>query len=361
MLGWPKQGITIIMGRLLHQSSLGRLADPAYFTEPLDITGQSENQLISEIALMLRIRIVEDRIGRLAVDQTVKTPVHLGIGQEAVAVGISRHLRSSDRVFGGHRSHSHYLALGGDLDGLVAEVLCRETGVAGGRGGSMHLIDQSVGFSGSVPLVGATIPLGVGAALAAKMDGTGDIGLSYFGDGACEQGVLHESLNLAMVLHVPMLFVVENNLYSSHLDIALRQPDDQTARYAQAHRMRHEVVDGNDLVAVAAAAERLIGAARSGNGPGFLEAVTYRWRGHVGPDDNIDVGVRRSAEEVAAWRKRDPVTRLLDALIAADVFSMLDFKALEASEAELVEAAVTAALAADFPAPSTVLDHVYSS
>lgn len=310
---------------------------------------------------MLRIRIVEECIGELAVDQTVKTPIHLGIGQEAVAVGVSRYLRSSDRVFGGHRSHSHYLALGGDLDGLVAEVLCRETGASGGRGGSMHLIDKSVGFSGSVPLVGATIPLGVGAALAAKFDGVGDIGVSYFGDGACEEGVLHESLNLAMVLHVPMLFVAENNLYSSHLDIALRQPDDKLSRFAEAHRMRHEVVDGNDLLAVAAAAERLIEAARAGEGPGFLEAITYRWRGHVGPDENIDVGVRRSSEEVAAWRKRDPIARLRDALIESGGLSIADFNLLEAAELERIEAAISTALLANFPATNTVLDHVYSS
>lgn len=349
------------MSSFEHTSSLGQLADPAYFTSPPDITGQSENLLISELATMLRIRIVEEMIGDLAVDGTVKTPVHLGIGQEAVAVGLSRHLRATDRVFGGHRSHSHYIALGGDLDGLVAEILCRETGVAQGRGGSMHLIDRSVGFSGSVPLVGATIPLGVGAALAAKMDRNGDVGVSWFGDGACEEGVLHESLNLAKVLNVPMIFVVENNLYSSHLDIAQRQPDDQTARFAQAHRIRTEVVDGNDIIAVAAAAERLITAARAGEGPGFLEAITYRWRGHVGPDENIDVGVRRSAEEVQAWKKRDPVARLRDALIGTGAMNQSAFKALEAEETKRVESAVRAALTADFPSPGSVLDHVYSS
>ena len=344
-----------------HTSSLGNLVDPAYMTEPCNITGHSKKVLTSELSTMLRIRIVEERIGQLAVDHIIKTPIHLGIGQEAVAVGVSRHLRSSDRVFGGHRSHSHYLALEGDLDGLVAEILCRESGVAGGRGGSMHLIDQSVGFSGSVPLVGATIPLGVGAALAAKFDGAGDIGVSYFGDGACEEGVLHESLNLAMVLHLPMLFVAENNLYSSHLDIAQRQPDDKLSRFAEAHRMRHEVVDGNDLVAVAAAAKRLIDPARAGEGPGFLEAITYRWRGHVGPDENIDVGVRRSAEEVAAWRKRDPIARLRDALIESGSFTCADFTALECAETARIEAAISTALLAKFPTANTVLDHVYSS
>lgn len=342
-----------------HISSLGSLADPKQHVSPIDIADQSSNVLISELAMMIRIRITEERVGDLAQEGIVRTPVHLGIGQEAVAVGVSRHLRSSDRVFGGHRSHSHYLALGGSVDKLVAEILCKTTGVAHGRGGSMHLIDHSVGFSGSVPLVGATIPLGVGAALAAKMDGTGDVGVSWFGDGACEEGVLHESLNLAKVLNAPMLFVVENNLYSSHLDISLRQPDDSVARYARAHRIPCKVVDGNDLVAVAKAAEELITAARQGAGPGFLEAVTYRWRGHVGPDENIDVGVRRSAVEVQAWKKRDPVARLRRALIDAGILDDAAFAALEAEEAARVESAVNVAKADAFPASETVLQHVY--
>jgi pyruvate dehydrogenase E1 component alpha subunit len=348
------------MKNFSHMSSLGNLADPACVLGPCNIMGHSKKQLTSDLATMIRIRIVEERIGQLAVDQIIKTPIHLAIGQEAVAVGVSRHLRSSDRVFGGHRSHSHYLALGGNLGGLLAEILCRETGVAGGRGGSMHLIDQSVGFSGSVPLVGATIPLGVGAALAAKFDGAGDIGVSYFGDGACEEGVLHESLNLAMVQHLPILFVAENNLYSSHLDIKLRQPDDKVSRYAEAHRMRQEVVDGNDLTAVISAAKRLIDSARAGEGPGFLEAITYRWRGHVGPDENIDVGVRRSAKEVAAWRGRDPIARLRDALIESGSFSYADFSTIEGTESERIEAAISTALLDNFPTADKILDHVYS-
>ena len=349
------------MDQFSHRSSLGHLADPSQPVEPLDISKESQSELLSDLATMLRIRIVEDRLGELVQSHQVKTPVHLGIGQEAVAVGISRHLRASDRVFGGHRSHSHYLALGGNLDGLIAEVLCRESGVSGGRGGSMHLIDQEVGFSGSVPLVGATIPLAVGAALAAKLDGLGDIGLAYFGDGACEEGVLHEALNLSVVLHLPMVFVVENNLYSSHLDIALRQPDDQTRRFAEAHRIRNELVDGNDIIAVAGAAQRLINAARSGAGPVFLEAVTYRWRGHVGPDPNIDVGVRRSAEEVTSWRGRDPIERVRNALLAEGYVKSADLERIELLEKERVEASILAALQADFPSPKTILDFVYSS
>ena len=343
-----------------HISTLGDLAKPDSPFQAPNISGHSEEALRAELSMMVLIRIVEEKIADFSLDGTIKTPIHLGIGQEAIAVGVSRHLRSSDRVFGGHRSHSHYLALGGNLDALVAEIFCRNTGAADGRGGSMHLIDSLVGFSGSVPLVGATIPLGVGAALAAKMDGNGDVAVSYFGDGACEEGVLHESLNLANVLHTPMLFVVENNLYSSHLDIALRQPDDQTARYAKAHHIRHETVDGNDLAAVAAAAGRLISGCRDGQGPGFLEAITYRWRGHVGPDENIDVGVRRSIEEVTAWKKKDPIARLRDVMIQQNMITSENFAEMEQEETDKVNVAITAALASDFPSSETLLDHVYS-
>ena len=157
----------------------------------------------------------------------------------------------------------------------------------------MHLFAEETPFCGSVPIVAGTVPLAVGAALAAKLDGSPEVGIAYFGDGACEEGIVHESLNLASQMKLPVLFVVENNFYSSHMDIKLRQPSDRTARFADAHLIDTEVVDGNNVVEVANAAGRLIEQARTGKGPGFLECVTYRWRGHVGPDENIDVGIRR--------------------------------------------------------------------
>ena len=137
------------------------------------------------------------------------------------------------------------------------------------------------------------------------MDGNGDIGVAYFGDGACEEGVFHESLNLASVMKLPVLFVVENNLYSSHLDISLRQPADKTARFARAHSIKYDVVDGNDIISISNSASKIIEEIRNGKGPGFIEAVTYRWRGHVGPDENIDVGIRRSEIEIKKWKKLD--------------------------------------------------------
>lgn len=339
---------------------LGALADPNRPVTLPEVPRQEAAAHVTALEHMIRIRRVEEVVGDLAAAGEVKTPVHLGIGQEGVAAGVSMHLRATDHVFGGHRSHSHYLALGGDVRGLVAEIMCRETGVSAGRGGSMHLIDREVGFEGSVPLVGATVPLAVGAGLAARMEGRGNIAVAWFGDGACEEGGVQEALNLAATLPAPVLFVVENNLYSSHLDIKQRQPHDRTARYADAHGVAARTVDGNDVAAVSQATAELLEAMRATGVPGFLEAVTYRWRGHVGPDPNIDVGLRRSAEEVNAWKRHDPVARLRDALMALGALQNADFETMQARVEAEVQDALAAARAADFPDAGDVATHVYA-
>jgi pyruvate dehydrogenase E1 component alpha subunit len=309
---------------------------------------------------MLRIRVAEEVIADLAESGEARCPCHLGIGQEAVAVGVSTHLHPSDRVFGAHRSHSHYLALGGGLLELFAEVLGKEAGASKGMGGSMHLYGREVGFHGSVPIVGATIPIATGAGLACKMDGKGSVAVSYFGDGAAEEGVLHESLNMAAVMKLPVLFVCENNLFSSHLDIDLRQPENRIARFAEAHDIPALVVDGNDVVEVSRAVKNLVDRARNSDGPGFLEAVTYRWRGHVGPKEDIDVGVHRRADDLAAWKCRDPVRRLADALSARGALAEAG---VDQSTTELREECAKVqdrARNAPYPSVSNLLDLVYS-
>lgn len=338
---------------------LGRLADPACFTGPLDIAGCDAVRLVEQLRVMLLIRLAEERIGDAVAAGQVHCPCHLGIGQEAVAVGISQHLRKTDRVFGTHRSHSHYLALGGEVEPLFAEVLGRVTGCSKGMGGSMHLYGAAVGFAGSVPIVAGTIPLAAGAALAAQMDGKGDIGVAYFGDGAAEEGAVHETLNLASVFKLPLLFVCENNLFSSHLHISLRQPRDAIARFADAHAVSYEIVDGNDVVAASRAAGRLVEQARKGEGPGFLETVTYRWRGHVGPREDVDVGVNRSGD-LPLWKRRDPVRRLLEALEAAGAMTRRQFDDMQAAVAAEIGEAWRRAEAAPFPAPAALLDLVYA-
>ena len=202
---------------------LGPLADPKQFTDKIEVQDVAPDLLRQQLADMILIRVAEEEIAEMSLNGVAGTPCHLAIGQEAIPVGVSACLTKDDRVFGAHRSHGHYLAMGGDLDALMAEVLGKATGCSKGMGGSMHLYAGEQGFAGSVPIVGATVPLAVGAAMAAKMDGNGHVAVAYFGDGTCEEGVVHESLNLAVTHDLPVLFVVENNLFSSHMDIHLRQ------------------------------------------------------------------------------------------------------------------------------------------
>ncbi len=341
-------------------ADLGTLADSEHHQEPLSLPAEDRFWLHAALRQMLLIRSAEDFIGQMVESGKIRCPCHLAIGQEAVPVGVSKVLRRGDRVFGAHRSHGHYLALGGSLKGLMAEVLGRDTGASRGMGGSMHLIDLAHGLYGTVPIVGSTIAIATGAGLAAKMDGKGDVAVSYFGDGATEEGAFHESLNLAASLRLPVLYICENNLFSSHLHISLRQPRDSVARYAIAHDVPAWRIDGNDVIAVAAAASEAVLRMREEPGPAFIEAVTYRWRGHVGPRDDEDVGVRRK-DDLVLWRRRDPVRRLHEALLA---IGETDADALADVEREVREEVVSAWAEAEqdpFPPPEALLSRVYGT
>ncbi len=200
---------------------------------------------------MIMIRKVEQQLALGRKDGLIRGPVHLGAGQEAVAVGVSESLQSTDRIFGTHRSHSHLMALNPDFYRLFAEVLGKQTGFSRGMGGSMHLWDKPSGFYGCVPIVSGTVALAVGAGMAAKLQNLDDIGVVYLGDGALEEGVVHESLNLARMQKAPVLFVLENNLFASHMHVSLRQPSDLMTRFAVANDIPNRLVEGNNVVAVA--------------------------------------------------------------------------------------------------------------
>jgi pyruvate dehydrogenase E1 component alpha subunit len=346
---------------ILVSMTLGDLADPTKYQSSIDIDGVDPEILVSQLRTMKVIRRAEEKLADMVVEGKVICPCHLGIGQEAIAVGVTERLRSSDRVFGTHRSHSHFLAMGGKLESLFGEVLGKANGCSGGMGGSMHLYDDSIGFKGSVPIVAATVSLAVGAALAASMDKTQDydIGVAYFGDGAIEEGSVHESMNFAGRFRLPMLFVVENNLFSSHLHINHRQPADSVARFAAVNKLNYEVVDGNDVVAVSAATARLVDAARNGGGAGFLEAVTYRWRGHVGPSEDNDVGLKRSSD-LQIWKKRDPIGRLADSLRHVAGVSEESIAALDEEVDEEIERAWKVADAAPYPDEGDLFAHLLS-
>ena len=340
--------------------SLTSLADAKAHHEPIAFGDADPVPFVQALHRMVRIRRAEERIAENVATGVIKCPCHLAIGQEAAAVGVAMHLRSTDRAFGAHRSHAHFLAMGGSLDGLFAEVLGRDTGVSRGMGGSMHLAAKEVGFYGSVPIVGASIPIAVGAGLAAQMDKKGDVGVSFFGDGAAEEGSFHESMNLASVMNLPVLFVCENNMFASHMHIRLRQKTDAVARFATAHGMPHATVDGNDVVAIWSALQGAAAEWRaSTGGPFFLEAVTYRWLGHVGHRDDQDVGVARK-DDLNDWKGRDPVRRLAESLSNLGVLSPKEFAAMEGTIRDEVATSWAKALRQPFPDPSALLSRVWA-
>ena len=337
---------------------LGDLVNPDKYQEPINISGFDTNNLMDDLKQMYVIRRVEEIIGDNIVTGVIKCPCHLGIGQEATAVGLSRYLRSSDRVFGGHRSHTHYLGLRGSVYKLFAETLGKLDGCSKGMGGSMHLYDPSIGFGGSVPIVGASVPIATGAALAAKKDNIGDIAVSYLGDSACEEGAVQESFNLASIMKLPVIFVVENNLFASHMHIDLRQPSNSTARFAEAHGIPFKIIDGNDICEVYKASQEAVQHCRENKGPYFIESMTYRWRGHVGPREDTDVGVKRK-DDLTKWKMRDPIKRLKEALINENMFTQNKF--IEMTESVDKELAVLwgKALIAPYPPESLLTEIVY--
>ncbi len=342
------------------ENNLGSLAEPSKHHGPIVIDGYAEKELVEYLKSMTLIRKVEQQLALGRKDGFIGGPVHLGAGQEAIAVGVSASLQKTDRVFGAHRSHSHLLALNPNFYKLFAEVLGKDTGFSKGMGGSMHLWDQPSGFYGSVPIVSGTVALAVGAGIAARLQKVDDVSVVYFGDGAMEEGVVHESLNFARIQNAPVLFVVENNLFASHLHVSLRQPTDMMSRFALANEIPNKLVDGNDIIAVADAAAELIAASRAGEGPGFLEAVTYRWYGHVDWRDDIDVGVHRSLIEVDNWRARDPVLRLSTAMKDAEMWSDEQSEELDQELDNRIAIAWDKAMNDPYPKASATLNRVYA-
>jgi len=262
--------------------------------------------LIEIFTMLSKIRKVELKIEELYPQDEMKTPVHLALGQEAVAVGICRHLRKEDYIFSNHRSHAHYLAKGGDLKAMIAEFYCKETGCSRGRGGSMHLIDTSVGHLGSSAIVGGSIPHAVGAALASVLLKKDFVAVSFFGDAASEQGVFFESMNLAKLKKLPVIFVCENNFYSVCSHISARQPNDNISMRARAFDIPARQVDGMDVFAVFHRAKEAVDHARSGQGPFLLECRVQRWCGHAGAGDPLKESYRHP-EDLDETKRRDPL------------------------------------------------------
>ena len=339
---------------------LDKLYNPKNFKAPLNIEGHNAETLKRILISMILIRKVENKIALEKKNGIILGPVHLGVGQEAIAVGISQNLKKTDRVFGNHRSHSHLLALNSDIHKLFAEVLGKETGFSKGMGGSMHLIDQPSGFYGSVPIVAGTVSLAVGAALTAKLKNSGNISVSYIGDGAVEEGVVHECFNLAKVLNIPVLFVIENNLFASHMDISLRQPSKIISRFAQANHIQFETLDGNDAIEIYQKSKMMIKNMRNKNSPGFLELITYRWYGHVDWREDIDVGVARSKNDIKNWKERDPIRRLSQSMISSKIWSKEQETEIQSKIDNQIKIAWEKAINDPLPKKNSILKFVYS-
>jgi pyruvate dehydrogenase E1 component alpha subunit len=218
-------------------------------------------------------------------------------------------LKETDYIFGNHRSHGHFLAKGGSMDELAAEIYCKETGCSRGRGGSMHLIDPDVGMMGSAPIVAGTISLALGAALAASIRKDNQVAVCFFGDGATGEGVLYESLNFAALKKLPIVFVCENNLYATHMPVRECRVENSIYKIAEPFCIESREIDGNDVLQVYETGQKAINKCREGQGPVFLECLTYRFRGHVGPDDNIQGAHTdiRPKEEIEEWFQKDPI------------------------------------------------------
>lgn len=309
---------------------------------------------------MLRIRECEESLVGPILQKDIRCPVHLYNGEEAVAVGVCSNLEGTDYVFGNHRSHGHYLAKGGDMKAMVAEIYGKETGCAGGRGGSMHLIDTEAGFMGSTPIVAGTISLATGAALASKIRKDKSVAVSFFGDGATGEGVLYESLNFATLHNLPIIFVCENNFYSTHLHIKSIRSRDNIWEIAKSFKIKSYRIDGNDVLKVFETAKEAVDLCRRGKGPVFIEARTYRQRGHVGPDDNIQ-GTRtdiRPKEEIDQWLKKDPIKRFKKKLVAEGIKSVEMERIREKVEKEVMDAHYFAR-GSEYPSSKDIKKHVF--
>jgi pyruvate dehydrogenase E1 component alpha subunit len=256
---------------------------------------------------MLRIRLVEEKIADLYSEQEMRCPVHLSIGQEAVAVGVCSNLDRKDIVMSAHRAHAHYLAKGGNLKSMIAELYGKKTGCAMGKGGSMHLVDLNSGFFAAVPIVGSTIPIAVGVAWAFKLKNSTNIVTVFLGDGATEEGVFFESLDFASLKNVPILFVCENNFYSVYSQLNVRQASGRKlSALAESHGIKSFNGDGNNVEQVSELTKEAIKYIRSNNSPAFIELNTFRWLEHCGPNYDDNLGYRKKGE-LDQWLKRDPI------------------------------------------------------
>lgn len=309
---------------------------------------------------MKRIRLVEEGIADRYPKGNMRCPMHLSIGQEAAAIGVGLALKPNDLAVSSHRAHAHYLSKGGNLKSMLAEIYGKASGCSGGRGGSMHLVDNNVGFVGSTAIVGNSIPIGVGLGLSLQLEKSSALSAVFCGDGSVEEGVFYESANFSAVRKLPVLFVCENNLYSVYSHLRVRQP-----RGRKIHKMVEAIgiptllVDGNDPQAVYEAALVAVAHIRNGQGPFFLELATYRWREHCGPNYDNNIGYR-TEEEFQKWKQKDPIPFFEKKLLTENMLDKIAVKHMEDEIKDEIQIAFDFAERSPFPKPGYALQGMFA-
>jgi TPP-dependent pyruvate/acetoin dehydrogenase alpha subunit len=327
-------------------------------TEMTDAAGA--NLLISLHQGLLKVRLTEELLAERYKQQEMRTPTHFGIGQEAVAVGVCHALRRDDVVYSHHRCHNHFLAKGGSVYKLAAELYGRADGCSGGRGGSVHITAPEVGFIASSAILGETTACAVGSALAFKMDRADRVAVTFFGEGAMDEGSFYESANYASLKKLPVLFVCENNLYATESPFQARQPPaTDLCERVRAFKIEARRIDGNNVQEVHRATEEALKRLRAGEGPYFLECMTYRWREHVGPyfDHELKRGYRSRAE-VEVWMERCPLKRSAERLTRLGVAAPKELDAWHDAMRTQIESDVERGRNAAWPDVATLFDHV---
>ncbi len=331
-------------------------------TEKKEKMKYEKDLLLNLYRMMVLIRICEEGMVKPILEGEIGCPCHLYSGQEAIAAGVGACLQEKDFIFGTHRSHGHFIAKGGSINELFAEVYCKEDGCSRGRGGSMHLTNPQKGMLGSAPIVAGTISLAVGAALRILIKKENRVAVSFFGDGAVGEGVLYESLNFASLKKLPIIFVCENNLYATHMPIRECRVDPNIYTIAKPFGMESNQISGNDVLQVYDTTKNAVEKCKKGYGPIFIECLTYRMRGHVGPDDNIqgehtDI---RTKDEVEKWRLKDPIVNFERYLIDNHRVNIATMNKIKQKAADEVSDAIDFARNSIFPNKKELTNYVYA-
>ena len=316
----------------------------------------SREDKIDMLYKMMLIRGFEEKVEELFSLNLIHGSTHLYIGQEATAVGACKALNKDDYITSTHRGHGHCIAKGGDVKYMMAELLGRKTGYCKGKGGSMHIADINIGILGANGVVGGGIPIATGAGLSIKMKGTKQVVICFFGDGAVNQGSFHESLNLASIWDLPVIYIIENNLYGMSMAVNKAVKIERLADRAKAYNIPGIVMDGNDVIAVYDTVSEAVEKVRNGEGPILIESLTYRWRGH----SRSDARAYRTREEEAEWREKCPIRRFKERLISEGILTEEGFKELQKKVDDDLNNAVEFAKASPFPDPEDLLTDVYA-